>query len=159
MKKLSIVCLLAVVFASCSSHGEKHMVNNNSEVYFKGDGVTSDDAKRLGDFLLKNGYFDSVNQKTLQLTRTDDTFNIKFVVDTQLVSRDQNAEMIFTIMAPAISSAVFNSKPVKMIWADQKLVLFRELGTFTGTPVSTDTTSVEQPVNIPGSPDTTQHHN
>ncbi len=157
MRKLfSLLVIVSVVLTACNSYGDKYMVNDVSEVYYKGDGVTADDAKRLGDFLLKNNYFDSATEKSVQLTKTVDTFNVKFVVDKEKVSQTENAEMLFTIMGAAISSEVFTGKPVKIILADTRMEGFKEIPTYTST-VDTSTTTVEAPTNTTAEGDTTHH--
>lgn len=130
-----MVLAAAAFIVSCNSYGERHEVNKNSFVYYKGEGVNAEDAKRLGDFLLKNGYFDTVNQKTVQLTSSNDTMNVKFAVDKTKVS-DDNAEMLFSIMGAAISTDAFAGKPVKVVLADEKMEPFKEL------PINTSVTDI-----------------
>ena len=126
MKKL--LCLLLVIsfLAACSSYGDKYKVNEKSEVYYK-DGMTSDDAKRLGDFLLKNGYFDSTSEKSVQLAKENDSIAVKFVVDKTKVSQTEGADALFLIMGSAISSEVFMGKPLKIILADAYMKGFKNV--------------------------------
>lgn len=141
MRKLLTIFLATALIAACNAgYGDKHMVNDKSEVYYKGDGVTAEDAKKLGDFLLQNNYFDTISQKSVQLTRTADTFNVKFVVDKTKVDQTENAEMLFTIMGSAISTEVFAGKPVKVILADAKMEGFKEIpiGSQTAAPATED---------------------
>ncbi|HEX6915477.1 MAG TPA: hypothetical protein VF145_09560 [Chitinophagaceae bacterium] len=126
MKKMILVCtLLSAAVCGCNNRGEKLMINDKSELYYKGDNVSADEAKRLGDFLLRNNYFDTISKKTVQLTKTVDTFNIRFAVDEDRVKNDAGAEMLFSIMGSAISSMVYNGKPVKVILADQEMKDFK----------------------------------
>lgn len=142
MKKILIVlAAVTFVFAACNKFGEKYQPNDKSEVYYKGDGVTADDAKRLGDFLLKNNYFDTISEKSVQLTKTVDTFNIRFVVDEQKVNEAPNAEMLFTIMGAAISADVFGNKPVKVILADAQMKAFKEIPPYIPAAEPADTTA------------------
>ncbi len=156
MRKLVLALLVSTALIACNSWGDKYMANDKSEVYYK-DGATADDAKRLGDFLLKNNYFDSATEKSVQLTKTVDTFNVKFVVDKEKVSQTENADMLFTIMGAAISSDVFSGKPVKVILADTRMEGFKEIPTYTITVDTSSAISVEEPTNTTGEGDTTHH--
>jgi hypothetical protein len=126
MKKL--LCLIAIisVFAACSSYGDKYQVNEKSEVYYK-DGMTAEDAKKLGDFLMKNGYFDSTNEKSVQLLKEKDTIAVKFVVDKAKVAETESADALFMIMGSAISSEIFSGKPLKIILADAYMKGFKDV--------------------------------
>lgn len=157
MRKLSFVLFVvaSTMMIACNSWGDKYMANDKSEVYYK-DGATADDAKRLGNFLLENNYFDSLTEKSVQITKTVDTFNVKFVVDKAKVSETENADMLFTIMGAAISSDVFSGKPVKVILADTRMDGFKEIPTYTSTPDTTLTTA-EEPTNTTAEGDTTHH--
>lgn len=140
MKKvLALLPLIILAIAACNSYGEKVKINDVSEVYYKGDGVNADDAKRLGDFLLKNNYFDTKTSKTVQLMKTSDTFDVKFVVDKTKVEQEKNAEFLFQIMGTAISADVFHNKPVKIILADQYMKGFKEVPMYS-TPAPADST-------------------
>jgi hypothetical protein len=127
MKKILFFIAFVAIFSACNSYGDKYLVNSKSEVYYK-DGMTAGDAKLLGDFLLKNGYFDSTNERSVQLAREKDTINVKFVVDKEKMSSDiQNADALFMIMGTALSAEVFGAKPLKIILADQYMKGFRNV--------------------------------
>lgn len=126
MKKLLSFLAIVSIFAACKSYGDKYKVNDKSEIYFK-DGMNADDAKRLGDFLVRNGYFDSTSSRSVQLTKAKDTINIKFVVDKAKVAEETGADALFTIMGSAIKTEVFASKPVKVVLADEYMAGFRDI--------------------------------
>jgi len=127
MRKLFMLfCVAAVLVTACNSYGDKIKVNNKSEVYYK-DGASKEEAQALGDFLLKNNYFDSLSEKTVQLTKTKDTFNVKFVVDKAKIEKDANTEFLFQILGAAISSSVFKNKPVKIVLADTYMKAFKDV--------------------------------
>ena len=127
MKKLvALFCFAALLVTACNSYGDKIKINDKSEVYYK-DGASKDDAQRLGNFLLKNSYFDSLSEKSVQLTKNKDTFDVKFVVDKAKVEQQGNSEFLFQILGAAISSEVFANKPVKVILADQYMKGFKDV--------------------------------
>lgn len=126
MKKLLSILAVITIFAACKSYGDKYLVNEKSEIYYK-DGMNADDAKRLGDFLVKNGYFDSTTNRSVQLAKTKDTINIKFVVDKTKIAEETGADALFMIMGAAIKSEVFASKPLKIVLADAYMVGFKDI--------------------------------
>jgi hypothetical protein len=137
MKRLFLFIIVIAVFAACNSQGEKYQVNEKSEIYYK-DGMTAGDAKLLGDFLLKNGYFDTLNEKTVQLGVEKDTITVKFAVDKGKVLQDEvSADAMFMIMGTAISADVFAARPLKIVLADLYMKGFRNVfipGTNTSGP-------------------------
>jgi hypothetical protein len=135
-KLLSALIIVSIALSACNSYGDKLKVNDKSEVYYK-DGATSEDAKKLGDYLLKEGYFDSTNEKSVQLSKTKDTFNVKFVVDKKRAEASLNeTEATFTAFGMLLSMQVFDGKPTKVMLADPYMKTFREIPTQTlkGSP-------------------------
>ena len=136
MKKLLLIMIAAVYFVSCNSHGDHYNVNDNSIIYYK-DGMTQGDAKILGDFLVKNGYFDTRTEKAVQLGVEKDTINIKFGIDRSKVTDEMSVQSLFIVMGTAISAEVFGGKPLKIVLADQELKAFDDVtipGTSMGEP-------------------------
>jgi hypothetical protein len=126
-KLITLLLFIAVATASCNSYGDKLNINDKSEVYYK-EGASKEDAKKLGDYLLKNNYFDTKSQKTVQLTKTKDTFNVKFVVDKTLAEKEASSiESTFTAFGMLLSLQVFDGKPTKVKLADKYLETFREI--------------------------------
>lgn len=126
MKRLlSLIAIVSVLFVACNSYGDKYTVKN-SEIYYK-DGMTADDAKKLGDFLAKNGYFDSTNKKSVQLLKDKDSIAVKFVVDKAKVNENKGSEFLFTIIGSAISSEVFPGKPLRIELADPYMKTFKSI--------------------------------
>src|SRR5687767_13094888 len=103
-------CLLVIcVVLSCGSeYGNKVTINNNSDVFYKGKGVTEADAKRLGDFLLREGYFDTTSNKTVQLTK-DSVWVVRLVVDREkYANADATLALSMRIFESVMSEQVFN---------------------------------------------------
>jgi hypothetical protein len=127
MRKI-LVFLSVIVFAiGCNSYGDKIKINDKSEVYYK-DGASKDEAKKLGDYLLQNGYFDTKSEKSIQLSKTKDTFNVKFVVDKKRAETGmKETESTFTALAMLLSYQVFNGKPTRIMLADQYMKTIREI--------------------------------
>lgn len=74
MKKLFYLFVLTLV-TSCSNYGEK-LEFNGTEVYYK-DGVTKEQAEKLGVYLQAEGFTDG-NKKSVQLVNDKNTNNLTF---------------------------------------------------------------------------------
>lgn len=145
MKQILIVFMFAsFAVAGCNSYGDKVKVNDKSEVYYK-EGASKEEAQKLGDYLLKNNYFDAKTEKSIQLTKTKDTFNVKFVVDRAMAEKEIPAiESTFTALGMLLSLQVFNGKPTKIMLADAYMKTFREIPVQTlGSQMSDSTAPVK----------------
>jgi hypothetical protein len=138
MKKLIIVSLLAcIAFISCdilSPYGKKVNINPSSEVYYKGDGVTEADAVKLGEYLLRNKYFDSTTKKSVQITK-DTTIVVKFVIDETKLKDNPLAEIGFMAMKSLLQDSVFNGQKIKVILANTKMKSIKTVADFDTNPV------------------------
>jgi hypothetical protein len=140
MRKMVLFLAVIILTTSCSSYGDKVKINDKSEVYYK-DGASKEYAKKLGDYLLQNGYFDTKSDKSIQLTKTKDTFNVKFVVDKKRAETEmKETESTFTALGMLLSYQVFGGKPTRIMLADQYMKTFRELPPQT-LGASTDSTA------------------
>jgi hypothetical protein len=128
MKKLLLVLLpVIILLSSCdllNNYGEKVEIKN-SEVYYKGDGVTEADAKRLGKYLLEAGWFDEETERSVQLSKDDDTYVIRLVVKENKF--DKKGKLNLWKFQSDISENAFKNKKVKVILADTKLNDVEEL--------------------------------
>lgn len=127
--KTTLLLLLASLPAllSCNlsnGYGKKLKINDKSEVYYKGEGITEAEAKKLGDYLLRIGYFDNSIRKTVQLMKDkkDDAYIIKFVVDEEaLKKKRETAVMTFWYWQDMLSTSVLDGRKTKIILANTKL--------------------------------------
>ncbi|MDQ6608474.1 MAG: hypothetical protein M3Y85_01480 [Bacteroidota bacterium] len=120
-KNLLLLLPLFFILASCnlfSSFGKK-VSFGESEVYYKGDGVTEADAKRLGDFLVEQEFFDKETPKSVQITNDGKDYLVHFVVDKKKVT--SAARLNWWKYQYDISKDVFKGKPVRIILADDQL--------------------------------------
>ena len=63
MQKIFLTLLsLCFLLAACNLGGNKININNKSEVYYKGDDVSKGDAQKLGNFLERQNFFNTVNK-------------------------------------------------------------------------------------------------
>lgn len=122
MRKIFFALLpLVYLLTSCDDFGKKVSIGKN-EVYYKGDGATEADAKKLGDFLKKAEYFNDSATKSVQLTKQNDAYVVRLVVDKDKIDlNDQTQKNLFWIMQSEISEGAFGGAKTKIILSDEKL--------------------------------------
>src|SRR5665647_2861220 len=69
-------------------NGKKYTLNDKHHVYYKGDGVTEDDAKKVGTYLTGIGLFGADNEMDVQIKaeKNSNDINIRFIVDKDKVT-------------------------------------------------------------------------
>ena len=137
---LLLAVTAAVLLVSC--YGKKLKINDKSEVYYK-DGATEAEAKKLGDYLLQNEYFDANNARTVQLLKQDSTYIIKFVTDRKLIESDTSYTGNFQLFGFLIKTEVFANKPVKVELADESLETYKIIPDFNIAPTETEVADEE----------------
>lgn len=122
MKKILLVLLpLVYLLTSCEDYGNKVSIGKN-EVYYKGDGATETEAKKLGDFLKKVGWFNDSATRSAQLTKQNNAYVVRFVVDKDKVDfNDKSMMNEFWLLQSQISEGAFSGAKTKIILADTKL--------------------------------------
>lgn len=132
MKKIFLALLVITAMASCSNYGKKIKVEGTKgEVYYKGDGVTEDDAKKTGQFLKEQSFFNNEKGASVQISKDGDAYTMRFVYDKTVFDTLKNAEDMFKIVAAQASKEVFNGKKVNIALAnktfkDYKTIAFDE---------------------------------
>lgn len=119
MRKFFVLptALLVFVLISCNNYGKKVKIDDTMEVYLKGDGVTENQAKKLGSYLV-NLWKESKNQKSLQLSKDSGMFVVRMVVDENKLKKDTTVDLGFAALKTLLQSQVFDNQPVKFILAD-----------------------------------------
>lgn len=148
MKKTFIVIALAcTLLTACENYGEKLEVSS-SEVYFK-DGASEPEAKKLGEFLKKQGYFDSSKKATVQLVKDKDDYVVKMVVDEKEINKDKAFyQRYFWFVQDLISKEVFNGKKTKIVMADKGLKEIESVGAIAKANINPKNSVYYNPENI-----------
>lgn len=116
-----LLALCTTVLMSCTNHGKKVTVaGTKGEVYYKGDGVTEADAVKLGSFLKENSYFDD-KEKTVQIKKAGANYEVRMVVDMDVVNKTPGMDDAFTFFGTSISKHVFNNTPTLIILCDKQM--------------------------------------
>ncbi len=127
--KVNITILLlfsTIFFASCNEYGKKIKINDNMEVYIKGDSVTEADAKKFGNYL-DTTYKDSKNKMSFQISKDSGQYVIRMVVDEEKVKSDTTLDVSFMALQFLFESQVFTGNGVKLILTDNQ---FKDIKTF-----------------------------
>ncbi len=125
MKKILLMSAsLLVLLSSCNlfgDYGTKVDIDGKSEVYYKGDGVSEADAKKLGTYFTQIGVFNGKEEKAVQISKDPDAFVVRLVIKEDVVNQDrQKYETIFWYWQDMISENVFDGKKTRVILTDDK---------------------------------------
>lgn len=125
-----LLALLAVSgLLACNKHGKK-LTFKKGEIYYKPP-VTEAEAKKLGNFLVKRGYFDNTRRKSVQLLKVESKYQVRFVVKKSVLDQPRLLNSL-SGMGSLASGEVFNNAPVVVHLCDKMLKTFKRLGPFTG---------------------------
>jgi hypothetical protein len=121
---LSAVVLIGILLlkiTSCTNYGKK-LTFNGGELYYTSQ-ATEAEAKKLGEYLVKEKFFDG-KKKTVQLNKDGDTYQFRMVV---LKDAEKGANVVesFTSVAKEISENVFNGGKVVVHLCDDHLKTLR----------------------------------
>jgi len=120
MKQILLSLLVAVALTACTNHGKKIEVEGTKgEVYYKGEGVTEDDAKKTGEFLKEQSFFSSGKAASIQIAKEEEGYTVRFVYDKEIYESMKGAEDAFKALAVKISKEVFGGKKVNIALADK----------------------------------------
>ena len=111
------LALLLVIGLACAGYGTK-LDYNGGELYYT-DKVTEADAKKLGDYLVKEEFFDG-KPKTVQLNKEGSAYQFRMVV----IKEKQNDAAAIEGMkdiAKELSANVFNNAPTEVHICDDQL--------------------------------------
>jgi hypothetical protein len=116
------ICLLpSMILLGCSGHGTM-LKFNGGELYYT-SAVSKEQADKLGNFLVKGKFFDG-NRKTVQLTKSGDTYQFRMVLKKDV---DLNDRVINPLkqLAQELSRDIFDSSPVEIHLCDEHLKTIR----------------------------------
>lgn len=128
MKKVILSLLVVVALTACSNHGKKVKVEGTkAEVFYKGDGVTEDDAKKTGEFLKSTSIFSSGKDASVQLTKDGEEYTIRFVYDKDVYDTLKGVDDVFKLIGAKASKEVFAGKKVNIALANKSFKDFKTI--------------------------------
>ena len=115
MKQFLLPLLLAFSWTACTNYGKKIKVEGTKgEVYYKGDGVTENDAKKTGTFLHKENYFSAGKPASVRIQKEGDEYTIIFVYNKAVYDTLKEANYLFKVLGVNASKEVFDGKKVNI---------------------------------------------
>ena len=118
-----VLTVLMAVGLACTGHGTK-LEYNGGELYYT-DNVTETDAKKLGDYLVKSGFFGG-KKVTVQLDKAGATYQFRMVVMPEK-QNDEPTAVLMKAFAGEISEEVFGGAPVELHICDDSLKTIKVL--------------------------------
>lgn len=108
-------------------------LNDKSTVIYEKGATTHEEAKRLGDVLLRYGYFNTWDKRTVYLTKKGNQYRVTFLINKELFLSDkENLVEGFKVWQDWIREYAFGYSPTLLIVADeQKRTLYKIDGTTT----------------------------
>jgi len=118
-----LVCIITIAITSCSDYGDK-IPFDESEVYYKAP-VTKEEAQKLGNYLVKQSFFDK-NPKSVQLLKEGDTYQFRMVAK-EGVDKDEAYAKIAETFAIHLSRDLYEGKLVEFHICDDQFKTLRTI--------------------------------
>ena len=128
VKFLFLAILGGLAFCSCNSYGDKYKLSDKHSVYYKGGGVTEDDAKKVGAYFTEIGLFTTENTMDVQISaeKNSNDMKIRYVVDKSKVTPEAEAELIK--ISSDMAGKLYPGKALDVILTDSKFEDIKDLG-------------------------------
>ena len=132
MKKLffSFVIIASGLFfllSSCSNFGKKvNIEGTKGEVYYK-DGATETDAGKVGEFLKKDGFLGNEKTASIQVSKKNDSYAVKFVYDKSYYEKNPWLDDFFKKYTARMSKELFDGKKVDIALTDKYFKDFKNI--------------------------------
>lgn len=125
MRKLLFILLpLSAAITSCDDYGQKVEIGKN-EVFYKGEGVTQEQAEKTGAFLKEASWFDDSAAGSAQITKDTNAFVIHLVAEKAKLN--DGIRWNLWKLQEQLSATVFNNQDARFAFADEKLNDFETL--------------------------------
>jgi hypothetical protein len=137
MKAIRIIGFIVAIGALCyyayqlfgSPNGKKYKVDDKHAVYYKGDGVTEDDAKKVAGYLKEIGLFGNENEMDVQIDAKKDSkdMDMRFIVDKAKVTPDVESGVV--TIGNDMEQKLYPGKTINLILTDSKFDDIKTVGT------------------------------
>jgi len=118
MKLLLMFTMLSTLIYSCSSGYGKEKKFNGVQLFYTSK-VTEAQADKLGNYLISGGFANG-EKKTVQITKTGNTYEFRMVVK-KGIEKDEEYTKLFKSYAWELSQFVFNGVRLEIHLCDDKL--------------------------------------
>lgn len=112
-----VIAVALLKLTTCGNYGKK-LTFNGGDLFYTSQ-VTEADARKLGDYLVKETFFDG-KRKTVQLNKSGETYEFRLVVvkDTE---KDPGTVKTFSVVSKELSENVFNGAKVAVHLCNDRL--------------------------------------
>jgi hypothetical protein len=117
--------LVVLILLVAPSHGTEIQLRNGSQLYYT-SAVTETEARQLANHLETQFLKDSSNRGTIQLHRSENTYQVRFVVKEWSETNDLTV-LGFQVYGVRVSQEVFNGAPVEVHLCDPSFNTVRVL--------------------------------
>ncbi len=119
-------------------NGKKYTINDKHHVYYKGDGVTEDDAKKVGTYCTTIGLFGDTDMDIqIAAEKNSSDMKVRFIVDKSKVTPE--VETGFLNIGNDMATKVFPNKTLHIILTDDHFDDIKEVGIAKASPPQTST--------------------
>lgn len=119
---LIVIILFSFTLSGCG-YGEKLTYLGNNELYYTSN-VTKSEAEKLGNYLVKNGYFTNDTEIFMQLDKENRAYEIRMIMKTGL-ENDNDIIADLKYLCGDYSRNVFDNKYVDILLCDKNLKTIR----------------------------------
>ncbi len=110
--------VLLLVLSGCGQRYGERLMFNGGELYYTSR-VTKQEAQKLGEYLVGQGFFDGT-RKSVQLDKRGETYLFRAVMKKN-VQDNEVAHRLFQLFAIGLSLRVFDGSPVEIHLCDERL--------------------------------------
>ena len=119
-------------------NGKKYTVNEKHHVFYKGDGVTEDDAKKVGTYCTNIGLFGDTDMDVqLEAEKNSGDMKVRFIVDKSKVTPE--VETGFLNIGNDMATKVYPNKTLHIILTDEHFDDIKDVGTAKALPPQSNT--------------------
>jgi hypothetical protein len=118
-------------------NGKKFTVNDKHHIYYKGDGVTEDDAKKAGTYFTNIGMFGDTDMDVqIAADKNSGEMKMRFIVDKSKIT--QEVETAFLSIGNDMAAKIYPNKTLHLILADEHFDDIKDLGNAKPSPIQSN---------------------
>lgn len=129
--------ILSTFFASCSADKKTTKLSFNGGELLYTDLVTEAQAKDLGNYLVKEGFYDG-RKKTTQLDKQGNVFHFAMILNDTLINSAEYTAM-GQLSCDELSQKVFHGSPVEVDFCDDQMNVKKNLKAIPAKPLTENT--------------------
>lgn len=125
-------------------NGKKYTVNDKHYIYYKGDGVTEEDAKKAGNYFNSIGLFGDTDMDVqIDAEKNSGDLMVRFIVDKSKVTPE--VETGFLNIGNDMAAKIYPNKTLHIILTDDHFDDIKDIGTAKALPPQSNTDTQSNP--------------